>query len=55
MNLILDVVRRIAFLVLRNSVFLKVTFFTFLWRSECARPRAPSIFKLEFITKLKNP
>ena len=27
MNVILDVVKQIAFLVLRNSVFLNVTFF----------------------------
>ena len=36
MNVILGVVKQIAFLVLYNSVFLNVTFFTFLWRSECA-------------------
>ena len=55
MNVILDVVKKIAFLVLRNSVFLNVTFFTFLWRSECARPGALKIFKVEFITKPNNP
>ena len=54
MNVILDVVKQIASLVLCNSVFLDVTFFTFLWRSECARPRAVKIFKVEFITKPKN-
>ena len=55
MKVILDVVKRIAFSVLCNSVFLDVTFFTFLWRSECARPRALKIFKVEFIMKPKNP
>ena len=34
MNVILGVVKQIAFLVLCNSVFLNVTFFSFLWRSE---------------------
>ena len=55
MNVILDVVKEIAFLVLCHAVFLNVTFFTFLWRSECTRPRALKIFKVEFITKPKNP
>ena len=55
MNMILGVVKQISFLVLCNSVFLKVTFVTFLWRSECARPRTLKIFKVEFITKPKNP
>ena len=55
MNVILDVVKCIAFLVLCNSAFLKVTLFTFPWRSEWARPRALKMFKVEFITKPKNP
>ena len=55
MNVILEIVKYIVYLVFRNSVFLNVTFFTFPWRSECARPRALKIFKVEFITKAKNP
>ena len=55
MNVTLDVVKKLAFLVLRNSVFLNVTFFTFLWRSECVRPRALKIFQVESITKPKKP
>ena len=55
MNVILGVVRQIAFLVLCNSVFLNLTIFTFTWRSECARSRELKIFKVEFITNPKNP
>ena len=55
MNVILDVGKKITFLVLCNSSLLNATFFTFLWRSECARPRALKMFKVEFITKPKHP
>ena len=46
MSMMLGVVKEIALSVLCNSVFINVTFFTFLWRSECARPRALKIFKV---------
>ena len=52
MNVILGIVKKIVFLVLRNSVFLNMTFFIFLWPSECVRPRALKIFNVEFIKEL---
>ena len=55
MNVIFGVVKKIASTVLRNSVFLNMTFLIFLWPSECARPCALMIFKVEFVSKHKNP
>ena len=55
MNVILDVEKEFASSVLCYSAFLNATFFTFLWRSECVRPRALKMFKPHFITKPKHP
>ena len=54
MNVILGVVKQIAFSALCNSLFLNGMFFYILRPSDCARPRALKILKVEFVKKHKN-